>query len=154
MRLAQLTRLYVERRLDFSRLLEATDIKALHQLFRTEVTPYWREPYAFGESSSEGDKMLRESSLNLLVINTAAPLLFAYGRSRLDEALCERAFGLLEALPPEQNYIIRCWRRAGIQVAHAADSQALIQLRQQYCDRKDCLRCRFGTEYLRKARTP
>ena len=98
--------------------------------------------------------MLRESSLNLLVINTAAPLLFAYGRSRLDEALCERAFGLLEALPPEQNYIIRCWRRAGIQVTHAADSQALIQLRQQYCDRKDCLRCRFGTEYLRKARTP
>ena len=153
-RLAQLTRLYVERRLDFSRLLEAPDIKALHQLFRTEVTPYWHEHYAFGESSSEGDKMLRESSLNLLVINTAAPLLFAYGRSRLDEALCERAFGLLEALPPEQNYIIRCWRRAGIQVAHAADSQALIQLRQQYCDRKDCLRCRFGTEYLRKARTP
>ena len=152
LRLSQLTRLYVERKLDFSRLLETTDLKSLHALFRVGATPYWRTHYAFGAPSAEADKVLQTASLNLLVINTAVPLLFAYGRSRMDETLCERAFNLLESMPPERNYITRCWERAGVAVAHAADSQALIQLRQHYCDRKDCLRCRFGMEYLRKGR--
>ena len=90
--------------------------------------------------------------LAIVGLATLIALLFAYGRSRMDETQCERAFNLLEAMPPERNYITRCWERAGVAVAHAADSQALIQLRQHYCDRKDCLRCRFGMEYLRKGR--
>lgn len=152
-RLSQLTRLYVEGRADFSRLLEAGDVKQLHQLFHTCATPYWQDHYTFGEPSLHGDKALRKASLDLIIINTAAPLLFAYGRHLMDENLAERAFSLLEQLPAERNYITRCWERAGLHVEHAADSQALIHLRQHYCDRKDCLRCRFGTEYLRRQAT-
>lgn len=148
-RLSQLTRLYTERRADFSRLLECTDLKSFHDFFRIGATPYWQSHYTFGEESAPAAKTLRTSSLNLLVINSAAPLLFAYGRYTMNENMAERAFTLLEAVPAERNYITRCWERAGIHVTHAADSQALIQLRQAYCDRKDCLRCRFGAEYLR-----
>jgi len=148
-RLSQLTRLYCDGGADFSRLLEAKDIKELHALFHAAATPYWRTHYCFGEGSSETEKELRKSSLNLLIINTAVPLLFAYGRKIKDEDLVERAFNLLEQLPAERNYITRSWEKAGLSVSHAADSQALIQLRQHYCDRKDCLRCRFGAEYLR-----
>lgn len=148
-RLSQLTRLYTERRADFSRLLECTDLKSLHDFFRVGATPYWQRHYTFGEESKPSAKTLQTSSLNLLVINSAAPLLFAYGRYTMNEDMAERAFSLLEAVPAERNYITRCWARAGIRVSHAADSQALIQLRQTYCDRKDCLRCRFGSEYLR-----
>jgi hypothetical protein len=36
----------------------------------------------------------------------------------------------------------------------AAQSQALIQLKRNYCDRKDCLRCRFGRYYLRTCTPP
>ena len=104
---------------------------------------------ADSEESKESEKTLQTASLNLLIINTASPLYFAYGRQRMDENLAERAFELLEKLPAERNYITRCWERAGLHVQHAADSQALIQLRRNYCDRKDCLRCRFGAEYLR-----
>lgn len=148
-RISQLAHLYHERRADFSRLLEATDPKALHELFRVGVTDYWKTHYNFGETSAPSDKVLRKSSLNLLIINSVSPLLFAYGRQIMDEKMTERAFNLLETLPAETNYITRCWERAGIKATSAADSQALIQLRQHYCDRKDCLRCRFGTEYLR-----
>ena len=148
-RLSQLVQLYVERRTDFSRLLECTDVKSFRQFFRVSATPYWQQHYTFGEESTLGAKTLQTASLNLLIINTAAPLLFAYGRHLMNEDMAERAFTLLEALPPERNYITRCWERAGIPVEHAADSQALIRLRQHYCDRKDCLRCRFGTAYLR-----
>ena len=148
-RLSQLARVYSERKTDFSRLLECASIDELRSLFRIGVTDYWRTHYAFGEESRESDKTLQKASLNLVIINTASPLFFAYGRQRMDEDMAERAFSLLEQLPAEHNYITRCWQRAGLDVAHAADSQALIQLRQNYCDRKDCLRCRFGAEYLR-----
>ena len=61
----------------------------------------------------------------------------------------ERAIAMLEQLPHESNYIIRQWKACGLTIASAADSQALIQLKREYCDRLDCLRCRFGYEYLK-----
>ena len=84
------------------------------------------------------------------LINTVAPLLFAYGRHHFDEDRCEAALDLLEHLKPEQNFITRSWAKAGIKAENAADSQALICLKKNYCDTKDCLRCRFGAEYLRQ----
>lgn len=148
-RLSQLARLYAEGRVSFSRLLECPDADSLSRLFRIGATPYWQCHHAFGAESRPSVKELQAASLHLLVINTAAPLLFAYGRHRHDESMAGRAFALLEALPAERNYVTRSWARAGISAAHAADSQALLRLRQAYCDRKDCLRCRFGAEYLR-----
>lgn len=151
-RLVQLARLYSTQKINLSGLLETESVKAFHGLFRIGVEGYWRNHYAFGEPSAEGDKTLGERSLDLLVINTAAPLLFAYGRHRLDEEMAGRAFNLLEEIAPEHNYVTRSWARAGIKAANAADSQALLHLRTTYCDRKDCLRCRFGAEYLRSPR--
>ena len=74
---------------------------------------------------------------------------FAYGQSHHDESLQESALALLEQLPAERNFILRQWQQCGISVDNAADSQALIQLKRNYCDRHDCLRCRFGHEYLK-----
>ena len=68
-----------------------------------------------------------------------------------NEDICQRAIRLLETLPAENNYILRQWQACGLKVATAADSQALIQLKRQYCDRIDCLRCRFGYEYLSRS---
>ncbi len=151
-RLAQLVHLYHTRGADFSRLIEANTAKELHQLLSSRVTPYWETHYTFGSPTTSHPKTLQKSSINLIIINTVAPLLFAYGRHRNDERLCERAFHFLEETPTEQNFITRSWSKAGITSAHAADSQALIQLRTNYCDKKDCLRCRFGCEYLRKGK--
>ena len=62
--------------------------------------------------------------------------------------LCERAFDLFEEIKPEDNNIVRMWQECGLQVRNAGDSQALIQLKKEYCDKKECLRCRIGREYL------
>ncbi len=149
-RLSQLVEMYHNRHTDFSRLIEAKTTAELHRLLSSHVTPYWETHYTFGHPAAAHSKTLQKASVNLLIINTVAPLLFAYGRHRNDEDFCERAFHLLENAPAEQNFITRSWSKAGITSAHAADSQALIQLRTRYCDMKDCLRCRFGCEYLRK----
>ena len=100
--------------------------------------------------SEKKEKSLSSSTLNLLIVNTVAPMLFAYGRHKADEQLCQRAFDFLEEMPAENNYIVRMWKEVGLSVDNAGDSQALIQLKKQYCDRKDCLRCRIGYEYLKR----
>ena len=128
-RILQIAELYHNGKAQMSKLLEAKDIKELQQSLTVKGTT--------------------ASSRRLLIINTVVPLLFAYGRHIGDEDICMRAVRLLEELPAENNFILRQWQACGLKVGTAADSQALIQLKRQYCDRVDCLRCRFGYEYLK-----
>ena len=149
-RIAQLANLYYERRASLSALLECETVEALRQLLATHVTPYWETHYVFGSESAPSKKRMSAASVDVLIVNTAIPMLFAVGRHRQKETLCDRAFDLLEQMKAENNHIITMWQECGLEVKTAGDSQALIQLKKEYCDRKDCLRCRFGYEYLRK----
>lgn len=148
-RISQLARLYHERRAGLSVLLECETVEQLQEIFKTHVTPYWETHYTFGSESDKNEKHLSPFSLNLLMINTAIPMLFAYGRHAASERLCDRAFDFLDKLKAENNRIIRMWRSCGLEVRSAGDSQALLQLKTEYCDRRDCLRCRIGYEYLK-----
>ena len=132
------------------RLAECATADDMRRLLRTEATPYWQEHYAFGAPSRCARKALSAASLDVVIVNTALPVLFAYGRHRMDESLCGRALDMLSQLKAEDNHIVRLWSECGLQAESAADSQALIQLKREYCDRKDCLRCRIGYEYLRR----
>lgn len=148
-RISQLACLYHQRRASLSQLLETYSVKDAKEVLATAVTPYWETHYTFGSTSVRNDKNLSPFSLNLLCINTVVPILFAYGRHRGEEKYCDRAFDFLEQLKPENNHIIRLWQQCGLVVENAGDSQALIQLKKEYCDKKECLRCRFGYEYLK-----
>ncbi len=149
-RISQLANLYYSRRAGLSSLVGCTTIEQLKAVLATSVTPYWETHYTFGSTSCRNDKNLSPASLNLLMINTAIPMLFAYGKHKSDEALCDRAFDLLEQLKAENNHITRLWQQCGLTAQNAGDSQALIQLKKEYCDKKDCLRCRIGFEYLKR----
>lgn len=129
-RIAQLALLFQQGRIDVSRMLEIESAKGFYHLFDI--------------------KGLSKSSMDLLIINTVVPVFYAYGIEHNDERYQDRAIALLEQLKAENNYILRQWEECGISVKTAADSQALIQLKREYCDRKDCLRCRFGYEFLKK----
>lgn len=124
-RLLQLAKMYYERRTGLSELLACKDVEAISKLYD-----------------------IKGSKLDLLIINTAVPTIFAYGRHHAKEELCERAFSLLESLHAEDNKIIRMWQDCGLEVNNAGDTQALIQLKKEYCDKKECVRCRFGYEFL------
>lgn len=153
-RISQLANLYHSRRNDLSRLAECNDAEQAKRLFTTRVSPYWETHYTFGSTSCKTAKSVSPSSLNLLVINTAVPMLFAYGRHRRNEAMCERAVDILSQLKAENNHITRAWRECGLTAANAGDSQALIQLKNEYCDRRDCLRCRIGYKFLKGSASP
>ena len=149
-RISQLANLYHQRKAGLSQLMECETIEQLKTILSSHVTPYWETHYTFGSTSDKNEKHLSYGSINLLMINTAIPMLFAIGRHRGQEELCDRAFDFLEQLKAENNHIIRMWQQVGLPVKTAGDSQALIQLKKEYCDKKDCLRCRFGYEYLKR----
>ena len=151
-RLSQLAVLYYNRHAGLSALLECETLKQAEEIMKTHVSPYWETHYSFGSGSDKNPKNLSISSIRLLIINTIVPMLFAYGRHVGNERLCDRAFDFLEQLQAENNHITRMWQECGLTIRSAGDSQALIQLKKEYCDRKDCLRCRIGYEYLRVKR--
>ena len=149
-RIAQLANLYHRSYGVLSQLMEKETIKEVRDLLRGGTSEYWINHYTFGGCSPAYPKTLSDSSLNLIIINTIIPFLYAYGIHRGKEKLCLRATTFLEGLKPENNYIIRMWSECGLKVSHAGDSQALIQLKKEYCDKKKCLYCRIGYEYLKK----
>ena len=148
-RLAQLAYLYQKGDKLFSRLLEAETLADVRTLLDARTSPYWENHYLFGRPSSQKEKPMGERSKDLIIINTVVPFLYTYGLHKADERMCERAGRFLEELKAESNHIIRSWSDAGLPVVSAADSQALIQLQKEYCDKRKCLYCRFGYEYLK-----
>lgn len=149
-RIAQLANLYHRSYGLLSQLMEKETIKEVRDLLRGGTSEYWLNHYTFGGCAPSYPKTLSDSSLNLIIINTIVPFLYAYGIHRGKEKLCTRATTFLEELKPENNHIIRMWCECGLKVAHAGDSQALIQLKKEYCDKKKCLYCRIGYEYLKR----
>lgn len=153
-KIAQLANLYHQQESLLSKLLEAHDIDTVKRLLKMSPSAYWTNHYLFGKEAAATNKHLSNESLNLLLINTVIPFLVAYGKHKGNDSLCLRASNFLEQLKPENNHIIRQWERFGLMADHAADSQALIQLRKEYCDKRDCLRCRIGYQYLAVKREP
>lgn len=148
-RLSQLATLYCSRRADLSRVASCATLDEVAGALATEVGDYWRTHYSFGNESKANAKRLSAASVQLLVVNAVVPMLYAYGRHRQDETLIQRAATFMEELPPEDNTYIRLWKECGVKAENAADTQALIQLHRRYCERKECLRCRFGYHLLK-----
>lgn len=149
-RIAQLAYLYHREYHLLSKLMETETLNGINNLLKSGTSEYWLSHYTFGNKTSSFPKTLSNSSLELIVINTVITFLYAYGKHKGNPMLCARAAHFLETLKPENNYITRMWESCGISSQHAGDSQALIQLKKAYCDKKKCLYCRFGYEYLKR----
>jgi hypothetical protein len=90
------------------------------------------------------------SSVDLILINTVIPFLFFYGKYRKVDAFTDEALNLIEKISSENNVIIRNMEKLGFSSKNALHSQALLYLKINYCDKKQCLKCKIGTKILRK----
>ena len=149
LKVAQLAALWVQHDTLFSAILEAGSTGEIKKYFRIPPSGYWETHYHFRYASPRKEKTIGENALNILLINTVVPMLFAYGLHNKQPEYCERATRLLESIPPEKNTIVSTFCNAGIAVHHAGDSQALIQLKREYCEKKKCLYCRIGFRMLK-----
>ena len=148
-RIAQLATLIYQSHALFGKVLAAANIKEIENMFEVKLSNYWKDHYRFDKLSTvKAKKALGKSTIHLFVINTIAPFLLLYGQQSGEEKFKDKALQLLEELPAEKNRIIRGWEALGITPESAYQSQALLQLKGQYCDRYKCLDCAIGHAIL------
>ena len=118
------------------------------RLFDIELTGYWSRRYNFTSETAGSVRALSQDSITVLIINVVVPVLYAYGLTFDDGDRMETAVELLHGLKAEANTIVRMFAEAGIDCRDAFTSQALIQLRRNYCEPRKCLYCRLGHRIL------
>ena len=150
-RLAQFAALIHQSSALFSSLIELERLQDIRRLFQVQASEYWDTHYRFNKESSKRKKLLGDTTFQNLIINTVVPFLFVYGEYHNQQALKDRALAFLEQIPAEANSIVSNWEKLGVEVRSAFDSQALIQLKNCYCNPKKCLNCHFGAKLINQA---
>lgn len=152
-RLAQLAALVQQSAHLFSKVLATADLKELQNLFHATANDYWHYHYRFDEPTPFQPKRVGEDMIHHLLINVVAPVLYAYGQYHKNNVYTLRAADILEQLPPENNAVTRGFRPLGIATHNAADAQALLELRNNYCNERRCLECAVGNSLLKRVVT-
>lgn len=134
-----------------NRILEAEGEKEMRALFEVELSGYWTKHYTFGKPNERATATLSRSSIDIILINTVAPLIYAYGELTGNYEMTDKAIKLLEDLRAESNSIVSHFVAYGIDCPDALTSQALVQLKREYCDARKCIYCKIGHHLLSKA---
>ncbi len=148
-RIAQFAQLIFQSTHLFSKVLAAKNVKEIQNMFELKLSNYWQTHYVFDKESVKRNKSLGRNAIHLFIINTITPFLFLYGKWKDEEDYKDRAFQLLEEVPAEKNSIISKWEELGMLPKSAYETQALLQLKNEYCSKKRCLECSIGCGILK-----
>ena len=151
-RLAQLATIIQQSHHLFGRIKDMADCKEVQGLFNVTANDYWHYHYVFDETSNFRKKALGREMIRNIMINTVIPMLYAYGYLTDKETFKNKAVNWIALLGSESNNITKGFVSLGVKNDSAFDSQALLQLKNFYCDQKHCLTCAVGNELLKAER--
>ncbi|GAB3339930.1 DUF2851 family protein [Larkinella ripae] len=149
LRLAQFATLLTFKGSLFSVWMETDESASLLRYLQVTPSDYWQNHYRFGKTSEKGLATLGQIAAENLIINAIAPLLVAYSQHKDQPEYRDRAVSLLEQLPAENNRISRIWQQLKVPIRTAFDSQASIELYNNFCQKKQCLSCQIGVSLLK-----
>ena len=150
-RLAQLAALLQQSTHLFSKILEAETLEEITAMFNVTANDFWHYHYTLKQPATFRKKILGKDAISNIIINTVAPVLFAYGLYHNTDGPKDKALRWLEEVDAEINVITKEFAALGVQAKTAYDSQALIELKNEYCLEKRCLECSVGNFVLREA---
>jgi len=127
-----------------NQILEHKKLNELYALFDVHASDYWHNHSFFDRPSKPKSTRLGMASVDILLINTIIPFTFIYGKVFNEEGVQDKALKWYEQIKPEKNKITTKFTSFGLNIDNAKHSQAVIQLKKNYCDKKRCLHCRFG----------
>jgi Protein of unknown function (DUF2851) len=148
-RLAQLAMLVHNSSHLFSKIIAVENVKELKQLLDITANDFWHYHYVPGEASGYKEKKVGVQMVENIIINTIAPVLFAYAQHTGQNQYKLKALQWLEQIASEKNTVTKGYIALGVPVKTAMDSQALIQLKNNYCNQKRCLECAVGNKILK-----
>lgn len=146
-RLSQLANLYAKHQNLFSRVIHESQLEALYELFEISASGYWNDHFTFGKTSKKSTKRLTKGLVDLLIINTLLPLKFCFAQHQGKDAN-EEIIQIISQLKKEENSITTNFKHHGISIGNAKESQAILQLYNEYCTLNKCLQCAVGTSLL------
>ena len=147
-RLSQLVQLLVKIPNLCTLVLQANTYAEMKQVLKSETSEYWRSHYNFSKSSPTKIKVLSNSFIDLLLINTVLPFKFCYD-SHQGKSNAEQLMKLLEDIPPENNTVLDKFSEFKVTVSNAFESQSLLELKNEYCVKNKCLNCAVGLQLLK-----
>ncbi len=147
-RLSQLAMVYHHHQNLFSKIIETDDILEIYELFDLATSNYWETHYTFENSSKKSIKKITKPFIDLLLINTIIPLKFMYLKS-LGKNDLSAVLTIIAKIKPEKNEIISKFNELNIKSNSAFETQALLQLKNEYCSKQLCLSCAIGKELLK-----
>ena len=133
----------------FSNCVESSSLIEVRKLLDVHLSGYWENHFQLDKPSFIRSKKMGELSVNILIINTIVPFIFQFGKRKNKPERIEKAVEFLHEIKAEKNSIISNWERNGIKVESSFVSQAMIQLKNEYCDKIRCLDCALGNKILR-----
>ena len=146
-RLSQFSMLYFQHKSLFSKIISSKTISELYTLFKVSTAVYWQNHYVLGKESVFKEKFLSNSFIDLLILNTIIPLKYAYAKS-IGVDNIEELLDLYKAIKPEVNSITTKFKKLKLKLNSSLDTQSLIELKNQYCNKKKCLQCEIGNKLL------
>lgn len=136
----------------FSKIKEAGSVKDVKKWLSVTPGDYWNYHYRLDEIAAFKKKPVGRDMIDNIVINTMVPVLFAYGNYHNEQKYKDKALQWLEETAAESNSIIKGFDQSGIENRSAYDSQSLIELKNEYCNKKRCLDCSVGNFLLKTDR--
>lgn len=147
-RLSQLAVLYHSHHNLFSKIIELNSVEAIYKLFKISTTSYWLNHYLFDKVSPKKKKMISKSFIDLLILNTIIPIRFAYAQSQGKEN-SDYWIQILYEIAPEKNAVVDKFKSFGIVANNAFETQSLLQLKNEYCNKSKCMSCAIGIELIK-----
>ena len=149
-RMSQLATLYHQQQHLFSKVISTTSLEQLYRILQVNTSSFWETHYTFEKQSPKCIKKVSKNFIDVLLINSIIPLQYCYqkyqGKLAVDDIL-----QLLRTISPEKNAIIQKFTTKSISVENALQTQALLELKKNYCNRDKCLECAIGNTLLKQS---
>jgi len=134
----------------FSFIRDCENPRDLRAILTVTANDYWHYHYRFDEIASYRPKQTGPDIINNIFINTVVPMLYAYGKINHLDAYTNKALSWLLLTAPERNPVISSFTKSGIQTHHAGHTQALLEMKNHFCEKKKCLECAIGKFLLKE----
>ena len=115
-----------------------------------EPSPYWKTHYNFRTESKSKSKRIGKTMARNVIINAVVPFLFVSAHREAKPELQDRALNILQQLEPETNVKVSAFADRGFNAQNASETQALIELKTNFCHHKKCLTCSIGANILKR----
>ena len=147
-RLSQFATLYTTKKQLFSDIISLKGLEDYYLFFNIGASSYWDTHFNFGVTTCRRRKVLSKKFVDLLLMNTIIPMKFCYA-NKMGIDVLEELIQLATQIHREENSIVKKFNDLKPIVFFAYQSQAILELKTNYCDKRRCADCAIGNAILR-----